>query len=241
MESSSFGRLIGVLVDPAKTFRALRDNPAWVVAFLVLLALSAVVGYLVVERIDPAAQEAAVREMFEERGMRGAELERQVEAATSINRRIAPFLPVFGVVFSIIAYLVIAGLFLVGARLLGGAIGFKQSLATSLHALMPQAVGALLTIPVVLAQGTVDPEAAQAGNLLPSNLAFLAPEDAHWSLEVLLGSLDFFSLWTLVLLAIGYRIVAGLSRNAAIGLTVTFWLLWIVTKLGFAALGNLGG
>lgn len=241
MTDSSFGRLIGVLVDPAKTFRALRERPTWLVALLVLLVLTSVVGYLVVERIDPAAQETAMRDAFEERGMRGEELDRQVETAMSFNRRLAPFFPVIGVFFSLLAYLIIAGVFLLGARLLGGTIGFKRSLATSLHASIPQAVGALLAIPIVLGRETIDPEVAQSGNFLPSSLAVLAPEDAHWAVEALLGSIDFFSLWTLVLLVVGYRIVAGLSQKAAIGLTVTLWLVWVVVKLGLAALGNFGG
>src|SRR5688572_32534991 len=37
MESSSFGRLIGVLVSPVKTFAAIAERPTWLVAFLVVV------------------------------------------------------------------------------------------------------------------------------------------------------------------------------------------------------------
>ena len=36
MEESSFGRLVGVLVSPAKTFKAIGEKPTWVLALLVL-------------------------------------------------------------------------------------------------------------------------------------------------------------------------------------------------------------
>ena len=42
MEDSSFGRLIGVLVSPGKTFRSIAERPAWLVPFLVLMVLSLV-------------------------------------------------------------------------------------------------------------------------------------------------------------------------------------------------------
>ena len=52
MESSAFGRLIGVLVAPQKTFRSIAERPTWLVAFLVL-ALSPLLGGLVAKpKID---------------------------------------------------------------------------------------------------------------------------------------------------------------------------------------------
>jgi hypothetical protein len=52
----------------------------------------------------------------------------------------------------------------------------------------------------------------------------------------LLGSLNFFTLWTLVLLAIGYRIVARVSIAVSAGTVFTLWLLYVAGKAGFAAL-----
>src|SRR5687767_6343026 len=52
MENSSFGRLIGVLVSPVKTFASIAERPTWLVAFLVVAIVPAISGFLVVPKID---------------------------------------------------------------------------------------------------------------------------------------------------------------------------------------------
>jgi len=110
------------------------------------------------------------------------------------------------------------------------------SLAVTLHGLVPGAVAALLSIPVVLGSETLEYEAVKSGSLLASNAAVFAPEDAGPVLTSVLGSLDVFSLWTMALLVIGYRLAAKVTRGTAIGAVVGLWLVYVLGKAAFVGL-----
>lgn len=233
----SLKRLVSVLWAPAETFRKIGERPTWAVALVVFLALGGVLGYLAVQRIDADAQRALMEEAFEQRmGLRGEALEEQVDQAMMWNERIAPWTPLFGIAFAVLAYSITALLFWVAFRLGGGEIGFPQSFSTTLHGFVPPALQALIAIPVVLGQESVDPEAAQRGQFLASNLSFLAPEDASSVVVSLLGSLDLFTIWSVVLLVIGYSVVARVSKGVAAGIVGAAWLVWIGIKAGLASI-----
>ena len=71
--------------------------------------------------------------------------------------------------------------------------------------------------------------------MLVSSLRALAPEDASTLTQTLLGSFDLFTIWTLVLLTIGYKVVAKVSTAVASGVVILFWLVYVVGKVGMAA------
>lgn len=232
----SLSRLVSVLWAPTATFEKIRERPTWAVALVVFLILGGVLGYLAVEKIDADAQRALMEETFEERmGLRGDALEEQVDQAMAWNERIAPWTPLFGIVFAVFAYLITALLFWVAFKLAGGEVGFPQSFSTTLHGFVPLALSALIAIPVVLGQESIDPEAAQRGQFLASNLSFLAPEDASSVVVSLLGSLDLFTVWSVILLVIGYSVVARVSKGTTAAIVGAAWLVWIGIKAGLAA------
>jgi hypothetical protein len=231
----SLKRLGEVLWAPTETFRRVAERPTWAVALVVLLVLQGAVTFLAVERIDPEAQRQAMQETLEDRGLRGDELERQLDTITKAQSAYQPFAPVIGVVFGAGAYLLVALLFWVAFRLLGGELAFPQAFATVLHAFMPLAIAGVLAIPVILGQETLDPEAVQRGSFLASNLAFLAPEDASGTVLALLTSVDLFTLWAVALLVLGFRVVARVSTGAAAAVAIGLWAVWIGIKVGLAA------
>jgi hypothetical protein len=101
---------------------------------------------------------------------------------------------------------------------------------------MPQAVSALITVPLLLTTESIDPEVAQRGSLLASSPAFFLPEDAPRALQALLSSLDVFSIWCIVLLIIGFGVSNRLSKGAAAAVVLVPWVLWIAIKVGWVAL-----
>lgn len=232
----SLKRIAQVLWAPTETFRKIAERPTWAVALVALLLVGAVLGFVAVQKIDPGDQRDVTREMFEERGLRGEELERQVDQAMAFNERFAPWFPAAGLCFGAFAYLLTALLFWGAFRLAGGELDFVRSFAVTVHSFVPQGLSALIAIPVVLGQESIDPEAAQRGSFLASNLGFLAPEDASPVVTTLLSSLDLFTLWTVVLLILGYALVARVSKGVAAGVVVAAWLVWIGIRIGLAVL-----
>lgn len=233
----SLQRLGEVLWAPGETFRRIAERPTWVAAMIVLVLIGGGVSWLAVQRVDVDAQRTMLRDTFEERqGLRGEELDRQVDRAMEINAKVAPFTPVFTAVFAIGAYALVALIFMVAFRLAGGEISYLGSFATTVHALIPLAVAGLIAVPILLSQGSIDPEALQSGSLLASNLAVFAPDDAPRALVMLLASFDLFTLWAVTLFVIGYSVVARVSKGVAAGVVVGSWAVWIGLKVGFTAL-----
>jgi len=233
---SSLQRVVSVLFSPTKTFRELAERPTWLAALLVLLLCGAAASWVVVQRIDPDAQRQMIRQTLEDRGVSGQDLEQGVERGATVYQRIRPFLPVITLVFGLAAYLVVALIFWGLFNLVGGESTFVKAFSTNLHGLMPQALKALVMIPIVFGQGSIDPQAARSGAFLASNLAALAPEDAAAWLTTLLSSVDFFTLWSVVLLVIGFSVTTKVSRGKSAAVVVGGWLLWVAVRTGWVAL-----
>jgi len=230
--AAAFGRVAGVLVAPGKTFQAIAARPTWVAPMLVLVLLSTVVGYMVTQRLDMAQ---ALRHQNEVTGGRltAEELDQRIEMV----QKLQPFLALFqGLIAAPAFYLLVALLFWVGFRLLGSEITWTASLGTTLHGLMPLAVAAMLAIPVIWNRASITQEEARGAAFLASSLAAFAPDDASATTRALLGSVDLFSLWAIILLSIGYRTVARVSRAAAVGVVLSLWLLGVALKVGLIAL-----
>lgn len=229
MEESSFGRLLSVLWSPGATFESIRRRPTWAVALVALLVMATSVGVLVTQRLD---MEGAIRDQMEARGQQlsDEEIERGAKIAKWVGSG-------FNIVIVPIGFLLIALCFLVLVNLLGGEIDFVGSLSTTLHGFVPYGVSLLLSIPVVLGRETISVESAQRGLLL-SNLGALVSDDSSLPLIALLGCIDLFTIWTVCLLAIGFRITSGATRGAAAGAVVLLWGLWIAGRVGMAALGS---
>lgn len=229
MHESGFGRVIGALISPEKTFRSIAERPTWVVPLLLLMLVTGLVGFAAGDRVDFEKQ---IRQQMAERG--GAS-EEDIQRGVEFMETFGKVLFAAPAVLAPLVYLLIALIFLVALRLSGSEIGYGQSFSVTLHSMMPWVIHALLSFPLILRQETIDPEAMERGGLLMSNLAALAPEDASKVLLGLLASLDLFTVWTLILLTIGYRVVARVSTATAATVAVTLWLLYLAGKLGITA------
>ncbi|HJX28725.1 MAG TPA: YIP1 family protein, partial [Thermoanaerobaculia bacterium] len=231
-----FGRLIGALVAPGRTFESIREKPSWVVPLVLLVLLSVGVGLALQDRADPSA---IARVTMERLGMEPTpeqleEMERQSENQPAAMKSVGL---VFGALANAAFYVVLAAVFLVIFRLCGSEISFLQSLAATVHGVLPLALAALLNIPLVLSRSEVRAEEVLAGGVLVSSPRLLAPEDSP-VVASLLGSLDFFVIWTLVLLIIGFRHVARVSTATAAAAVLVPWGLWVLGKAGFVAIVN---
>lgn len=232
MKDSSLGRLLGVLLAPGETFESIAGRPTWVAPLLVLVLLGGGVQWLMQTRVDPD-------ELFREQiRMSGIELsEQQMEKAQEQAGAGSPKAKIIGGILVVAALnFVIAALFWMGFRLFGSEIEYVPSLSTTLYGFVPFGLSALLSIVVILARGSVEAAEVLSGGVLPSSLGFFAPEDSGMVARGLLQSVDVFSIWTIVLLVIGFRIAAKVSRGTAAGVVLGIWMLGIALKAGLLAL-----
>jgi hypothetical protein len=139
------------------------------------------------------------------------------------------------IVFQPIAVAVVAFVFYLVFRVTGSEQRYEQSLAVTTHSFLPLAVAALLSIPLLLSRGSLSNEELMTGGMLASNLGFLAGEDASPAMRAFLQSLDFFSLWSIVLLGIGYVRTTKLPGLSVTISVVAMWGLWILARVGMAS------
>lgn len=231
MSDSAFGRLIGAFVNPRATFESIALRPTWLLPIVVAMVASLAMTSVLVPKLD---FEAATREQIENSGanLSAEEVEQQVAMATKFGSVAAWVSPVL---LTPLMYVVLALLFWGATAALGGSTSFKKSLAVAGHGMLPQVLVSLLSIPVVLSRANIDAAQAQAG-FLASHLGVLVDATTSPLLFALLASVDVFSIWTAILLAIGLRVVGKLSAGAAALAVGAPWVLWIAIKVGLAAL-----
>ena len=234
MKDSSWGRLIGVLVAPAETFRSIAERPTWLAPLLLLTLLGGVVSFVLQVRTDPEEMVRGQLEMVKV-DVPQEQVDKMIDDAESRTTGAKIGLAVIGALVQPLIYCVLAVLFWIGFKLFGSEMEYVPSLATTAHGYMPLALGSLINLPLMFTRETLTFEDAANGGVLVSSLKALAPEDATAVTETLLGSLDLFTVWAMILLAIGYREVAKVSSAVASGIVLLFWLIYVLFKVGFAA------
>src|SRR3954467_11159603 len=208
LEDSSFGRLIGALVSPAKTFQSIAARPTWGVALVVLLLASGAVGFVAGQRTD--YREMITRSLKESgREVPAEQLAKQIE----ITQKVGPYIAAGSGVFVLIIVLIVTLLYWIIFKLLGSDFTYLSGLAVTLHAAMPAVVSLLLSLPVILSHRTLGYDDLKTGTFLQSNLALLAPRVARPWLLARYAGVDLFSLWSLVLPVIGYKALSRLSTQ----------------------------
>lgn len=227
---SSWSRVWGALAAPAETFSQLASRPTWAVGLVALLVVGLVFGWFAMGRITP---EELLRSLEAQGRTVPQEMRDDPERVLASMRGIQVGA---GTLFAALFYLAAAGIFLVLFRLLGSDLTYRQSLATTVHGLLPLGVAALIGIVVVLGREQVTLDELQGGGLVASNLGFLAGDEAGKVTRALLSSLDLFSAWSAWLLAVGYRQVARVSAGAAGTVVGTLWAVGIGLKALLASI-----
>ena len=210
----------------------IRDSPTWLVAFLVVVLSPVIPTIIAMPKMD-----------WE--GITKAQLERmdvqlpqdQLEKRIEMTEKIGPYFAYLAPVFFAIGLLLFALVFWGAFTLAGGELGFKRSLAVVSHGMMPVVVSTLLSLPIIIGLDKIGADVAAQGSYLKSNLAAFAPEGANAVVLNLLSHLDVFSIWTLVLLIIGFAICGKVKQSTSAITVVLLWLVYCAIGVGFAALG----
>ena len=223
-------RLLGVLMAPTQTFRGVAERPTWLVPMILLVVLGVGLTALIMPRVD---WETGLRAQMETKGQEVPEEQMpMVVNVTKIS------IWVSSVVGPWIIYPLLGGLFFLIFKILGSEIRFKQSLSVVLHAYTPfWLVLPLLAIPVLLGRGELSFQELQGTTYLMSNLGMLATEDTGMPLRRLLESIDLFSIWTITLLTIGYKVVARVSTAKALTPILVMWSVFVALKVAVESLG----
>ena len=214
-------RVWGILTSPRETFADVAARPRWfgMMALVVLVTIGCTGGFLYTEVGQQAWLDQAVRsnEAF------GAQV---TDEAYAQMEKLAAFAPVISGVSMLIMQplmtLVMAGiLFAVFSAALGGDSSFKQTFAVVVHTSAITVVQQLFVTPLNYVRESM----SSATNLA----VFLPMLDEGSFAAKLLGTVDLFIVWWVVLLAIGLGVLYRRKTGPiAAGLFVVYGIIAII-------------
>jgi Yip1 domain len=236
---SEWSRLLGVFFEPGKTFADIAERPRWLVPLLIGILSAVLLIYLFNRHVG-----------WESTLERAMDNNRFVQQLTPEQRQIAldrqlRLVPVFSYIGAILGFpitlLLVAGLATGIIRgLLGTPIRFAQAFAVMAYAFLPRVIYAGLSISVMFLK---NPDEFDLQNAFASNPgAFMDPQKSSRFLYTLASQLDVFSIWVMLLMAVGLKAAGGkrLSFAGALFAVVLPWAVYVLVRGGVAAAG-LGG
>lgn len=224
------GRIGGALVSPVKTFQAIARRPTWAAPLVLWILMAGVTSMIVTPKID---FQRLMRQRMAQSGVVLSDEQMQQRLATAERFRWV------GEVAAVVMPVIIAGvvaLVFFGAFAAAGqkAMSYKQSLAVTTHAFVPQILAGFGTAIVASRMDRIDP--AGLGDLLCSNPACFATGTLAPALHAALQAVDLYVAWTLVLMVIGYAAATRLFRGFTASVVVGLWILFVIGKVALAGL-----
>jgi hypothetical protein len=229
-------RLMGIFISPGETLADVARKPDFV-APLILAMLGAIA--VTETMLWKIGMERIVRMSIEQSSRASSMSPDQMDQAVRQGARIGGILAhIGGVVGPPIALLFVAALGLLIVNLiLGAQAKFKTVFSLICYANLVTLLGALMAVAVILFG---DPDHFNAQNPVPANVGFfLNPREVSKPLYALASSADIFTIWFLILIAIGLSEGTGRKvKPLSIFLVYAgFWVVWILVKMGLSMLG----
>jgi hypothetical protein len=224
-------RLIGVFFSPKATFEDIAKRPSWILPVVLMTVLGAGVAFVMNQKVD--WRDVASKRI--EESPRAANLTpEQKEQQLAMSAKISPPIAyVFGIAWPILQALIVGGVVLLAYNLIGGAgARFSTSLGITAHAYFPWILYSLLFILILYlkAPGTVDLE-----NPIATNLGSFLPESTPKAFMSLAKSIDIFTVWTLLLISIGFTAVNPKKlKGKALSMVISVWAVYVAIKVGLA-------
>ena len=229
-------RLLGIFISPAETLADVARKPGFLAPLIAVVIAAIAVTETMLWKIG---MERIVRMSIEQSSRASSMSPDQMDQAVRQGARIgAIFAHIGGIVVPPIALLIIAGLGLLIVNLIFGAqTKFKKVFSLICYANLVSLLGSLMAVAVILFG---DPDHFNAQNPVPSNVGFfLNPREVSKPLYSLASSADIFTIWLLILIAVG--LAEGTGRKVK-PLTIFlvyagFWVVCILVKMGLSMLG----
>jgi len=229
-----FQRFIGVIISPVETFQDIARKPDVLLPIIIFILISYVTTFFTMPKVDwEAVSSQQIEAMKAQRpDMSQQDADRAARMMSGFGKVMGWIGPIFGVIW----WFILAGVLFLAFKLFGGQQTFMQTLSTVLYSWVPMVLyGIIVSIVIIARPGLFDP--THIATIVKSNPAFLVDMKEHMVLYSFLSAIDIFTIWTIVLLIIGFAIISKTSRAKAATIIISLWALMILIKAAFAALG----
>ncbi len=221
-------RFIGIFTAPQATLNDIAQRPDWIVP-LVFIALAT---FLLTQWIVPAVVQDAKPEIEKRLAQREIPAEQAEQITEASLRNIRSFSAVSAGVGTIIVSLITAAAILfIGNIVLGGKSNFLQIFSVFMWTGLVSILGFLLKVPLILKQMTTKIHFSPA--------AFFPAEAETGTLFRIAAVFDLFTIWRIVLIAIGFSLIYRFSMRKSIAVLGGFYLAFAFIRILLA--GAFGG
>jgi len=230
-------RIINTFFAPSKTFTDLRRNTMWwgpwllisVVSIAFIFTMGKQIGF---EQVSKNQIEHSKRaDQFDK--LSPDQQARQLQLSVKIFRIFTYGSPALILFYFLITTVVLWTTFKVG---FAADTTFGQAYAIVMYGSLPSVVGAILGI-VSLFAG-VNPEAFDINNPVGTNLAYyLDPDTTGKFVRGMASSLDVITIWSIVLMGIGFACTSKVKRSTAIMIVAVWYLIFKLLTSGLASMG----
>ena len=231
-EMNEFQRLTGVFWEPRPVFENLAAHPRWWTPLLLLTALAVVFTTML---SNVVGFETIIRQQMESNTRLQQLPPEQVEKIIAQQTGVASKIGIAGSFLGVsLMTLAIAGILFGVFSLAGGAtLKFKQAFSATCYSFLPTGLSTILALIVMYFK---DPADFDVRSPLPLNAgAFLDASAVPKWLHSVAASIDVFSIWVMLLLALGFSAALGKMRfSRALILVLSSWIVWVLAKAGWA-------
>ena len=226
-------RLAGVLFSPGKAFADIARRPRWWIPLILISILSTIYLTAFTQRVGwESVLRPAIESNQATQNMSVQQREQLITTAAGLLQVRRLRLCVTMLLYVFIVAVILMFLF---DTMMSAGIGLKRMMAIVAYGFLPLVIQTALSMVVLYLK---DPQEFNLRNPLVFNVgAFMSP-DSPAALRALGSSIDLFSLWIIVLLAIG---VSAAGRKISFGKAFAGialpWALLVCLKVAAAAAG----
>jgi hypothetical protein len=232
---SEGARIIDTFIAPSKTFTDLRRNASWwapwilisVFSLLFIYTMGRQVGFDQISRNQVAHSSRA--DQFDK--LPADQQAKQLQLSSKFIGFFGYGSPLLILFYCLIGTL---ALWLTFKLAVGGETTFGQSYAIFMYGWLPGIVGAILGT-ISLFAG-VNPEGFDINNPVGTNLAYyIDPAATGKFIHSMAGTLDVISIWSVVLIGIGFSCTSKVKRSTAITIVAVWFLVYKLVGASLAA------
>jgi hypothetical protein len=226
-----------IFFEPGRTFESLRIKPKFILGTIIILVLMSAFQTFYIQKVgfeNLVKAQINSNPMMDD--MDPAKKKEIIEQQTSPVMR-----TVSGVslpIIMIIVFLVGGLIYWLAGNAMGGSMTFLRGISTWIYSSLPPTVVAMIANMIVLAFKSVDDIdilTSQRG-LIHANPTMFFDASKMPVLATLLGSIDLFQIWGIVLAAIGLKVVGKISSGSAWGIVIVLWLVGLTVRILLASL-----
>jgi hypothetical protein len=210
------------------TVNEIIECPTWIVPAVLWTVASVLLGIVVKARMDV---EGVLRSQFAQHGMNVSadqieRFRRAQEQFSWISYGASGITPVIAILLTALV------LFGIIRATTSADVRWRSLLGVVSHSFMPIVLSTLLVCVIAAQRTTIAP--ADVDGLAMSNLGFLASSDSPAFVRSLLGDIDVYVVWTLVLVVLGCAAIPRMGRWRAAAVVAVPWLVIIAIRAAAA-------